>query len=84
MVLLNAGAALAQAPPACKDQLPCLQQRVLDLKDYREYLEDQLALAKALLQAANTTLNAKDAEIKALKDAAPSAPVPPPRPAPTP
>ncbi len=36
------------APQACDDNVKCLRERVKDLRDYREFIEDQLALAKAL------------------------------------
>ncbi len=60
----SAGAQMV-APQPCAQSLACLQQRVLDLKEYREWLEDQLALAKALLQA-------KEAELAGLRAKGPA------------
>ena len=79
IVLLIATPALAQSP--CRDSIACQQQRVLDLRDYREWVEEQLALAKALLIDANKTIAQQVAEIRALRDAA-GAPAPKPQRAP--
>jgi len=63
-ILLFVTSAWAQEPlvaaRACTQNLACMEQRVRDLRDYREFLEDQLALAKALIRE-------KDAEILVLK-----------------
>lgn len=45
------------------------QQRILDLKDYREWLEVQVALAKALLNEARQTLAQKEADLAACRTA---------------
>lgn len=45
------------------------QQRILDLKDYREWLEAQLALAKALLNEARQALAQKEADLAACRTA---------------
>lgn len=59
LMLVWVGTACAEEPATtvpttlCKASLLCLQQMVDDLRQYRQYLEDQLALAKSLLIAAN-------------------------------
>lgn len=55
------------APAPCEQSVACLTQRVIDLREHREFLETQLALAKAMLQDAQRTLAAKEAEITTLK-----------------
>ena len=73
VLLLWGGTASAdpQAAPVvlCKGSLPCLQQMVDDLRSYREYLEDQLSLAKSLLNAANQRVSQQAKELEALKKA---------------
>lgn len=73
-LLLWGGAASAEEPKApaasvvlCKASLSCLQQMVDDLRDYRQYLEDQLSLAKTLLGQANARIAQQVKEIDALK-----------------
>ena len=63
-VALAPGCAAAQGPPP-PGPLPvdAQQQRIMDLKDYREWLEGQLALAKALLNEARQGLARKEAEL---------------------
>src|SRR2546425_11787795 len=59
---------LPPRPPslsACAARLDCQQQRVLDLLDYRIYLEEELALAKALLLEARRSLVECQAALKA-------------------
>lgn len=67
------GAAAAQAQPApvvlCRDALECLRQMVDDLREHRQYLEDQLSLAKSLLNQANQRVSQQLKEIEALKGA---------------
>ena len=50
---------------------PCeasiVSQRILDLKDHREWLEGQLALAKALLNETRRSLAQKEAELAACR-----------------
>jgi len=58
---------LAQEPLPCELRLECQQQRVLDLKDYREWLEGQVALAKALLNETRDELRKRDAELAACR-----------------
>lgn len=53
----------------CKASLTCLQTMVDDLRDYRQYLEDQLSLAKTLLSTANARISEQAKEIEALKAA---------------
>ena len=45
--LLVAGAQVV-APAPCGASLACLSIRVKDLQDYRDFLEDQVALVKAV------------------------------------
>lgn len=45
-------------PVACTNSLPCLRNRVKDLTDYREFVDDQLALAKALNESLSAQLQA--------------------------
>jgi hypothetical protein len=60
------------APPqGCLDPQEC---RIADLRDYREYLEQQLATAKAALNQTRQQLGQKDAQIKALQDKLPKEP----------
>lgn len=71
----------AKAPPAsvvlCKASLTCLQTMVDDLRDYRQYLEDQLSLAKTLLSQANARISEQAKEIEALKASATPPPLKP-------
>jgi hypothetical protein len=60
-------AAQIVAPLPCGQSVACLQQRVLDLKDHREFLEDQLALAKSL----NERLTAQLAACRAPQEVRP-------------
>lgn len=46
-----------------------LEQRVKDLLDYRLYLEDQLAAAKALLAVKDQALATAETNLKACRDA---------------
>ncbi len=55
------------APQACGDSLVCLRHRVKDLQDYREFVDDQLALAKAL----NESLGAQLAACRAVPELPP-------------
>ena len=68
-LVLFAGPASADPPPVvlCKASPACLQQMVDDLRQYREYLEDQLALAKSLLNDANARIRQQTQEIETLK-----------------
>lgn len=65
------GGAYAQElrPLPCEQRLECQQQRVLDLKDYREWLEGQIAMAKALLNDTRRALGQKEAELAACRAA---------------
>lgn len=65
------GCAIAQGLPAAPLPVDAQQQRILDLKDYREWLEGQLALAKALLNEARQALSQKEADLAACRTAAP-------------
>jgi len=65
MVALTPGCVWAQGPLPVDAQ----QQRILDLKDYREWLETQLALAKALLNEARHALAQKEADLAACRNA---------------
>ena len=58
-----------QGPLPCEQRLDCQQQRVLDLKDYREWVEGQVALAKALLNEARQALAQKEADLAACRAA---------------
>ena len=68
---LLAAATIASAqtppPPGCADRLDCAKQRILDLREHRAWLEDQVALAKALLAECRQQVSQKDAELNALK-----------------
>jgi len=71
-VWVNAQEKAAPKPPSgpvalCKASLTCLQTMVDDLRDYRQYLEDQLSLAKTLLGQANARISEQAKEIEALK-----------------
>ncbi len=69
-LVLWAGAASAADPKPvvlCKASLTCLQTMVDDLRDYRQYLEDQLSLAKTLLSQAQARIAEQAKEIEALK-----------------
>jgi len=64
---LSSGCAWAQGPlsgPATPD---VQQQRLLDLKDHREWLEGQLALAKALLNETRRSLAQTEAALGACR-----------------
>lgn len=68
MVALSSGCAWAQGPgPMIPLPPDAQQQRLLDLKDYREWLEGQLALAKALLNETRRSLAQKEAELAACR-----------------
>ncbi len=74
LVLLFSGAAWAQTTPpevnsTCSQSLPCLRQAMQDLRDYRQFLEDSLALAKSLLNQANLRIAEQAKELQALKEA---------------
>ena len=60
---------LPGAVALCRSSLSCLQQMVDDLRSYREYLEDQLSLAKSLLTQANQRITQQAKELEALKGA---------------
>lgn len=61
---LSSGCAWAQGPgPMIPLPLDAQQQRILDLKDYREWLEGQLALAKALLNETRRSLAQTEAAL---------------------
>ncbi len=70
-LLLNlSGAAWAQETPVsspCAASVACLRQMVQDLRDHRQYLEDQLALAKSLVQAANQRIREQAEELRGLR-----------------
>ena len=53
------------APQPCWDNLACLRERVMDLKDYREFQDDQIALLKALNRDLTAELQKARAEIEA-------------------
>lgn len=55
------------APLPGQQQMDYQQQRILDLKDYREWLEGQVALAKSLLNEARQILAQKEAELAACR-----------------
>lgn len=57
------------APQSCWESLPCLRQRVLDLKDYRDFQDDQLALVKALNQDLLVQLAERAGELNTCRDA---------------
>ena len=71
LMLVWVGTAFSEEPattvPLCRHSLGCLQQMVDDLRSYREYLEDQLSLAKSLLTEANQRLAAQSKELQALR-----------------
>lgn len=46
------------APQPCGESVACLRHRVKDLTDYREFVDDQLALAKALNESLQAQLAA--------------------------
>lgn len=74
LMLLAVEPAFAQSPLGplpCEQQLGCQQQRVLDLKDYREWLEGQVALAKALLNEMRQALTQKEADLAACRKPTP-------------
>lgn len=72
-----ASAADTKPVALCKASLTCLQTMVDDLRDYRQYLEDQLSLAKTLLSQANARISEQAKEIEALKASAAPPPVKP-------
>lgn len=57
--------------PTPAPTLDAQQQRILDLKDYREWLEAQLALAKALLNETRQALAQKEADLAACRKQTP-------------
>ena len=59
------------APQPCAQSLPCQQQRVADLVDYRAFVEDQLALAKSLVRDLQQQLQAAADRLKACAPEAP-------------
>ena len=74
-MLLGLGMARAEEPATttppvtlCRQSLPCLQQMVDDLRAYREYLEDQLSLAKSLLNQANQRIAQQAQQLQALQE----------------
>jgi len=69
MVALTPGCAWAQGPLPGPLPVDAQQQRILDLKDYREWLEAQLALAKALLNEVRQTLAQKETDLAACRNA---------------
>ena len=75
LILALSGAAGAQEVPKvqseCGASVSCLRQMVQDLRDYRQYVEDQLALAKTLLQAANERISQQVKEIDGLRSPGP-------------
>ena len=77
LVLSLSGAAGAQDRPVvqseCGASVACLRQMVQDLRDYRQYVEDSLALAKSLLNEANARIAQQAKELEALRVPAPGA-----------
>lgn len=69
LVWVGTASAQDQPVPLCRASLPCLQQMVDDLRDYRVYLEDQLSLAKSLLTQANQRIVQQADELARLKAA---------------
>lgn len=73
LMLVWVGTASAQAPapppaPIQATRQSYLEQRVRDLKDYREFLEDQLAAAKAVVTEQTQQLNAAQADLQRCRD----------------
>lgn len=68
-LLLTASVAVAAEPfpDACQGRLDCEIQRIADLKDHRDYLESQLALAKALVAELRQAVQVKDDELLACR-----------------
>ncbi len=64
----------ATTVPLCRHSLPCLQQMVEDLRSYRTYLEDQLSLAKSLLDQANQRIRVQTEELSRLRPPASETP----------
>ena len=59
--------AFAQPGPSQPPTIEVLQNRVKDLMDYRNYVEDQLAIAKAVIQQQRTQIEQQQAEIQTLR-----------------
>ena len=70
-----------QAPASCVNLPACMVDMVTDLREYRQWLEEQLSLCKTLNRSMNSTLNDKQKEIDDLKKRLPP-PVELPRPEP--
>jgi hypothetical protein len=72
LMLVWVGTAAAEepipAPVACRTSLACVQQIVQDCRDYRQFLEENLALAKSLLNAANERIAHQQAELQGLRE----------------
>jgi hypothetical protein len=66
-------AAQIVAPLPCGQSAACLRYRVKDLQDYRDFVEDQLALAKSL----NESLTAQLAACRASQEGRPRDPLTP-------
>jgi len=76
MFVLTHAEAQTPTPPACANLLECQRERVADFRDYTEWLQSELAFAKAINKALNHTLNEKQKEIDALKAKLPPEPKP--------
>lgn len=73
LMLVWMGTASAQAPapppaPVQATRQAYLEQRVRDLKEYRDFLEDQLAAAKAVVTEQKQQLDAAQAELTRCRD----------------
>lgn len=66
LMVMVVGTAAAEQPQVPRQAF--LEQRVKDLLDYRLYLEDQLAAAKALLAVKDQALATAEANLKACHD----------------
>ena len=66
-------AAHAQPPasPPQASRLEFLEQRLRDLREYRDFLEDQLAAAKAVITEQSKRLTTTDAALKACQEKKP-------------
>ena len=71
-----------QAPASCVNLPACMLDMVTDLREYRQWLEEQLSLCKTLNRSMNSTLNDKQKEIDDLTKKLPPPVELPPRPEP--